>query len=60
MVVKRDEITDKGEIILDTTPFYGEMGGNVRDTGIMITKQHLPIVNTLNAPNKQHLHYVKV
>ena len=31
--VKTDEITDKGEVIFDTTPFYGEMGGQCGDTG---------------------------
>ena len=31
--VKTDEITDKGEVIFDTTPFYEEMGGQCGDTG---------------------------
>ena len=59
--VKTDEITDKGEVIFDTTPFYGEMGGQCGDTGSIDNETtHAHVVNTLNAPNKQHMHFVEV
>ena len=59
--VKTDEITDKGEVIFDTTPFYGEMGGQCGDTGSLDNETtHANVVNTLNAPNKQHMHFVEV
>ena len=59
--VKTDEITDKGEVIFDTTPFYGEMGGQCGDTGSIDNETtHANVVNTLNAPNKQHMHFVEV
>ena len=55
--VKTDEITDKGEVIFDTTPFYAEMGGQCGDTGSLDNETtHANVVNTLNAPNKQHMH----
>ena len=52
---------DEGEIILDTTPFYAEMGGEVGDTGTIETKDAKAEVVNTKAPEKGLTsHYVKV
>ncbi len=44
---------DTGEVILDTTPFYAEMGGEVGDTGILFAASGLQIqVRDTKAPEK--------
>lgn len=58
---KVDAITEYGEIILDQTTFYAEMGGQCADTGTMSNnKASLQVTNVLKAPNGQHLHFVRV
>ena len=57
VVLNTDE---SGVLVLDRTPFYGESGGQVGDTGYLSGGAvRLEVSNTSKASD-QHLHYVKV
>jgi len=52
---------DEVDIILDKTPFYGEMGGQVGDTGeVSSPKGKVAIANTVRSPSDVVLHQGRV
>lgn len=59
--VKCEKILEKGEIILDQTTFYAEMGGQCADSGMMQNEATtLEVVDVRKALHQQHLHVIQV
>ncbi len=50
--VERLEAGQEGEVVLDTTPFYAEMGGEVGDTGEIVAEGVRVEVTDAQAPEK--------
>ena len=58
---KVDSISDEGYIIVEKTPFYAEMGGQIYDQGVVLNDNfEADVIKVSTAPNKQHLHQIVV
>ena len=47
------------ELVLDTTPFYGEMGGQVGDSGVLVSEFETVNIIDTKRENNQSIHIVK-
>ena len=47
------------ELVLDTTPFYGEMGGQVGDQGVLVSETETVEIVDTKRENNQSIHIVK-
>ena len=47
------------ELVLDQTPFYGEMGGQVGDQGVLVNEQETIQIIDTKRENNQSVHIVK-
>lgn len=58
--VSRLESGESGIVLLDATPFYGESGGQVGDSGTLTAQGLLARVTDTQKASGLHLHYVEV
>lgn len=59
--VRVKELSDEGDIVLSSTCFYAESGGQVADIGVICGKNsRLDVVNVSKAPHKQFMHHVLI
>ena len=47
------------ELVLDTTPFYGEMGGQVGDCGVLVSEHETVEIVDTKRENNQSIHIVR-
>ncbi len=65
-VIREDASVDKleagevGIILIDRTPFYGEQGGQIGDTGTFIAKDAIAQITDTKRDEGYFLHYAKV
>ncbi|MEQ3697670.1 MAG: alanine--tRNA ligase [Pseudomonadales bacterium] len=53
-------IGDEGIVVLDVTPFYGESGGQVGDTGVLFSDAAELVVNNTTLASGNQLHHITV
>ncbi|WP_298636116.1 alanine--tRNA ligase [uncultured Umboniibacter sp.] len=53
-------IGDEGIVVLDVTPFYGESGGQVGDTGVLFSDTAELVVNNTTLASGNQLHHITV
>ena len=62
-IIRYRKVTQKKntfyELVLDYTPFYGEMGGQVGDQGVLVSENETVTIIDTKRENNQSIHIVK-